>query len=695
MLGGAESGGMMRDRIRLLGVLVVGAIILVSATLVGDVAGPAVASTPRPHQSASTGYTLVGSDGGVFSFGGARFRGSTAGMALNAPIVGTAPTPDGRGYWTVASDGGVFAFGDAAFYGSMGGTHLNAPIVGMASSNDGHGYWLVASDGGIFAFGDAGFYGSMGGTHLNAPVVGIAPNPTGNGYWLVASDGGVFSFGFSYINATFYGSMGGKALNRPIVGMSSTADGLGYWLVASDGGIFAFGDATFLGSMGGKPLNQPVVGMASTTDGHGYWLVTSDGGVFNFGDAPFAGSLGDIHLNAPIVGVSLSGATTGSVLAAGLPSFYSVPTQLPSGPPGTLMKAEQIAAPGIDGTVYRVMYLSETELGRPVAVTGLIMVPTSPAPVGGYPVVTWGHGTNGMAPVCAPSLQPSSAVPLQNQLLDKGWEVTASDYQGEGTPGIMPYLAGVSAARNMIDIVKAARELPVAHASSNYVIWGHSEGGQTAMFGLNIAASYAPELHLKGTVAGAPPSQFEAIYAFLTGSPYQFYLFMAGAGFNVAYGNATAPLSDIITPQGLALFPLLGQGCSDFLAQKLNPLHLASFVPKDPFTVPAWKPLLQANDPGNFTTPSSAPVLIIQGGADEQIPVITTQLLKQHECSIGQGVERWIYPGQSHAGVIPVSMNDMVTWISDRFAGDPNPDPYVPTGTTGTNGPPTTTACAR
>ena len=242
----------------------------------------------------------------------------------------------------------------------------------------------------------------------------------------------------------------------------------------------------------------------------------------------------------------------------------------------------------------------------------------------------------------------------------------------------MPYLAGVSAARNMIDIVRAARQLPAAHASSNYMVWGHSEGGQTAMFGLNIAASYAPELHLDGVVAGAPPSQFEAIYAFLTGSPFQFYLFMAGAGFNVAYGNAIAPLSDIITPAGLALLPVLGQGCSDFLAQKLNPLHLATIVPKDPFTVPSWKPLLQANDPGNFTTPSKAPLLIIQGGSDEQIPVVTTQLLEQHECSIGQDVERWIYPGQSHAGVIPVSMTDMVTWMSRSVRRWTQPRPLCP-----------------
>jgi len=649
---------------------------------VGGVASSAITTPVHPQRAASAGYRLVASDGGIFSFGGAMFHGSTGGTHLNAPVVGSASTPDGAGYWLVASDGGIFAFGDASFYGSMGGTHLNAPIVGMASTGSGHGYWLVASDGGIFAFGDASFYGSMGGTHLNAPVVGITANPDGNGYWMVASDGGVFSFGFSYIDATFYGSMGGRALNRPIVGITTSVTGQGYWLVASDGGIFAFGDAAFHGSTGSMTLDRPIVGMASSPDGAGYWLVASDGGVFAYGDAPFGGSLGGTHLNAPIVGVSLSGTTTGSVLAPGLPAFYSTPTPLPAGAPGTVLKSEQLPAdPSIHGTVYLVMYLSETELGKPVAVTGLVMVPNTPAPVGGYKVVTWGHGTNGMAPQCAPSLQPSSAVPLQNSLLDQGWEVVASDYQGEGTPGIMPYLAGVSAARNMIDMVRAARNLPAADASPDYVVWGHSEGGQTAMFGLDIAGTYAPELHLEGVVAGAPPSQFEAIYAFLAGSPYQFYLFMAGAGFNLAYGNATAPLSQVVTPQGMSLLPILGQGCFGYLQSTLNQYSLATIVPKDPFTVPAWKPLLQANDPANFTVPSAAPLLIIQGGSDEQIPVATTQLLQQHECSIGQGVERWIYPGQSHSGVIPVSIDDMVHWIGDRFTGVPNPDPYIPVGT--------------
>ena len=139
------------------------------------------------------------------------------GTVFQTAVLSYASPPTQRGYWFVASDGGIFSYGDAKFYGSMGARHLNKPIVGMAATPDGKGYWFVASDGGIFSFGDAKFYGSMGAKHLNKPIVGMAATPDGKGYWFIASDGGIFSFG----DAKFYGSMGAKHLNKPIVGMAS------------------------------------------------------------------------------------------------------------------------------------------------------------------------------------------------------------------------------------------------------------------------------------------------------------------------------------------------------------------------------------------------------------------------------------------------------------------------------------------
>ena len=246
-------------------------------------------------------------------------------MILNKPVVGMASIPYSSGYWLVASDGGIFSFSGASFFGSTGAMRLNKPIVGMASTPDGRGYWLVAADGGIFTFGDANFYGSTGAMTLNKPIVGMASTPDGKGYWLVASDGGIFTFG----DAGFYGSTGAMRLNKPIVGMASTPDGKGYWLVASDGGIFTFGDASFFGSTGAMTLNQPIVGMSSTPDGKGYWLVAADGGVFTFGDAPFEGSEGGQGIH-DVVGIAASGTNIYYINGSNGSTFLLKSTSAPS-----------------------------------------------------------------------------------------------------------------------------------------------------------------------------------------------------------------------------------------------------------------------------------------------------------------------------------------------------------------------------
>jgi N-acetylmuramoyl-L-alanine amidase len=230
----------------------------------------------------------------------------------NAPVVGMAATPDGGGTWLVGSDGGVFSYGDAHFFGSVGSLVLNAPVVEMAAAPGGGGYWLVARDGGVFSYGDAAFFGSAGSLTLNAPVVGMAATPDGGGYWLVAADGGVFSYG----DARFYGSAGSLTLNAPVVGMAATPDGGGYWLVAADGGVFSYGDARFAGSTGSLTLDAPISGMAAAPGG-GYWLVARDGGVFTYGNAAFFGSLGGTALPGPVVGMAAAPGGSGYWLAVG------------------------------------------------------------------------------------------------------------------------------------------------------------------------------------------------------------------------------------------------------------------------------------------------------------------------------------------------------------------------------------------
>ena len=115
---------------------------------------------------------------------------------------------DGSGYWMVASDGGVFSFA-APFRGSMGGQHLNLPVNSMATTPG--GYALSGRDGGIFNFGSV-FHGSVPGV-MPWPVPGTGPSVVrmdsvraGGGYLMVSTDGRVMAFG----DVPFYGSAMGQ-----------------------------------------------------------------------------------------------------------------------------------------------------------------------------------------------------------------------------------------------------------------------------------------------------------------------------------------------------------------------------------------------------------------------------------------------------------------------------------------------------
>jgi hypothetical protein len=254
------------------------------------------------------GYWLVGSDGGIFTFGSAQFYGSTGSLSLQRPVVGITPTASANGYWLVASDGGIFSF-DTGFYGSIPGLglhpagsgqphSLNAPIVGMVPTANGGGYFMVASDGGVFSFGDAKFEGSCPGIGGCAgKAVAVAPDASGNGYWVVTSTGNIYTFG----DAAYFGAPGPQS--SAITSMVRTPNGQGYWILDADGQVFPYGNAAGLGSVAPNTTGglNPATAIAATSDGGGYWVASASGAVYNFGDAPNDGSMLGTHLNGAII----------------------------------------------------------------------------------------------------------------------------------------------------------------------------------------------------------------------------------------------------------------------------------------------------------------------------------------------------------------------------------------------------------
>jgi hypothetical protein len=241
---------------------------------------PAPTPTPPAPQPANTsGYTLVGSDGGVFAFGSATFIGSLPGLGVNVNNVkGIVASSDDKGYFMVGTDGGVFAFGDTSFENSLPGLGVSVDnIVGIVPTADDRGYFVVGSDGGVFAFGDSSYEGSLpgSGVHVN-DVVGIAATPDDHGYVLEAN-GAVTAFG----DAANHGPAipGAVAITADPTG--------GYWVTTANGAVFGYGAPVF----GSASNANNIVSLVPTPNGGGYWLISSNGSVAAYGDAPFENSL--------------------------------------------------------------------------------------------------------------------------------------------------------------------------------------------------------------------------------------------------------------------------------------------------------------------------------------------------------------------------------------------------------------------
>src|SRR4051794_35577771 len=106
-------------------------------------------------------------------------------------------------------------------------------------------------------------------------------------------------------------------------------------------------------------------------------------------------------------------AATGAAPAAGKvrtgpagDAFYTPPGKLPGGTHGTPIWARAVtnAAKLASARSNRVVLYKSTGVdGRAVAVSGLVSIPEGKTPKGGWPVVTWAHGTTGIADECAPS----------------------------------------------------------------------------------------------------------------------------------------------------------------------------------------------------------------------------------------------------------------------------------------------------
>ena len=360
-------------------------------------------------------------------------------------------------------------------------------------------------------------------------------------------------------------------------------------------------------------------------------------------------------------------------IAAG--PFYLPPSPLPSGAPGTLIRSEPITTVGAGMMAWRIMYHSRDLNGTDIAVSGTVVAPTTAPPAGGRPIVSWGHPTTGVAARCAPSIgiAPLDLIEGLDGLIQDGDVVVAADYPGMGVPGPSSYLLGVSEGDTMLDAARAARQLPEADAGTRLLLWGHSQGGQAALFAGQLAHDYAPEFQLEAVAVAAPAADLGTLLnddiGDISGVSIGSYAF---AAFQAAYAS-TYPglkLGSILTPAAAAATPgmtelcLFGQNAA--LHKRAQPL-IGNFLLANPATVEPWATMLRENSAGG--APIGAPVLIAQGLKDALVKPSATTDFATKLCASGDHVDYREYPNADHGTIAIAAGAEVRAWFSSALAG--------------------------
>lgn len=340
---------------------------------------------------------------------------------------------------------------------------------------------------------------------------------------------------------------------------------------------------------------------------------------------------------------------------------------------GTLVSQEPLNGAPAGATAWKIRYRSIAENGTNVEISGVVFLPSSPSPHEGSDIVAWAHGTVGISETCQPSSNSKlfENIPDLQKMLEHGYIITATDFQGLGTPGPHPYLVGVSSGRAILDSVRAARALSSANASKRYVMWGESQGAHAALWAAQLATSYAPELDLVGIATAAPPTDLVANYKWPTSRlAHALITGLTTSSWSKIY---KIPLSTFANPFGRYVIRKLSGDCLHREpATAFSNTVLLLFSNQVPYKLSKeWEDRLRQNSPAIVKYP--APVLMVQDRGDDVVPPTLTQDFAKKSCRAGNTLKYMQIEAGQHTEVATRSADATVQWIADRFDGKTAP----------------------
>jgi fermentation-respiration switch protein FrsA (DUF1100 family) len=367
--------------------------------------------------------------------------------------------------------------------------------------------------------------------------------------------------------------------------------------------------------------------------------------------------------------------------AACAEDFYLAPEPLPKrGRPGDLLRAEPMDAylvPGVRlrARAWRILYRSTGAVGEPTVVSGTVLLPSRRRDGRPLPLVGHAIGTHGIGDQAAPSHLLARGrdweAALMAQLLARGWAVAVTDYQGLGTPGDHAYMVGRALGPNVLDSMRAARQLVPDElpADGKAAIIGYSEGGAAAAWAAQLQPTYAPDIPLVGVAAGAAAADLESATPKLDGTFFSFFIAYGGIGYAAAYPELE--LDPYLTPKAREGIEAL-RNSTIFQAMIHGPkfAHATDLTSPNVLQLPAWRKRLRENRLG--TIAPAAPVLLHHAKRDQIVSFTHSLNLREDWERLGADVRLYVTRGGvDHISGAFAGTPIAIDWLARRLARRP------------------------
>jgi predicted esterase len=319
---------------------------------------------------------------------------------------------------------------------------------------------------------------------------------------------------------------------------------------------------------------------------------------------------------------------------------------------------------------HQVVYQGLGYDGSGRAVSGSVFLPERTR---GRPIISYAHGTTGLADHCAPSTTGLTRLEREHvaRWLAAGYAVAATDYEGLSTPGPHPYFNGEAVADDVVDIVRATRAL-APDLGRAWLVAGFSQGGHAALYTGLIAATHAPELDFRGTLALAPPVHLPQLVDLVTADgarPVSVLLPFLLAGLRTSHPHFDARA--LLTPAGRDLLDVAERATLVDMLRAVARLTNDDTGTTGLHTRPGVAEVLHA-----CRVPTSRmdrPVLITAGTADEIVPTAVVESFVADLEGTGTRVRFDRHEGATHADVLGAGLDDLVDWADALVAEHPEP----------------------